>query len=110
VRRDGRASFDKNDPNVESGSGFAGPYIPNSAGVFINFADFSIHWSGNETGWGFIYYPYNVKDRTAPDIVRICATDQKTLEYINGRDARWIYKGFPGDAGIRGNQPAVESK
>ena len=78
--------------------------------MFINFAEFNIGWSGNETGWGFIYYPYNVKDRTAPDIIRICATDQKTLEYIDGRDAKWVYKGYPGDTGIRGNQPAVESK
>jgi hypothetical protein len=104
-RGDGVGYFNSDDPNVHSGRSFVGPYIPGiGQSLAIKFGPFEIPWSGNERGWGFIYYDYNPPDRAAADILRISATDVKTLEYLDARDPKWIYKAYPGDQGLAGDQ------
>lgn len=102
-RTDGLGRFDPDDPKVRSGHSFAGPYVQGSGGVVIKFGRFEIPWSGNGPGWGFVYFDYNPPDRKSPDILRICATDVKSLDYLDARQKKWIYKAFPGDEGISGN-------
>ncbi len=107
-RTDGLGRFDPSDPQVQSGRGFAGPYVFGSESVMITFGPFTIPWSGGGPGWGFIYFDYNPDppDRSAPDVLRICSTDIKSLTLIDGRDGHWIYKSHREDRGLAGNQPA----
>jgi hypothetical protein len=109
-RTDGRGRFDPEDPQVNSGHSFAGPYVPGIGhSVVIEFGPFSIPWSGHAPGWGYVYYDYNPDppDRTAPDVLRISSTDIKSLDLINARDRRWIYKSHRTDVGLRGNEDAT---
>ena len=106
-RTDGLGRFDTSDPQVQSGHGFAGPYVSGSGqSVMITFGPFTIPWSGSDRGWGFIYYDYNPDppDRSAPDVLRICSTDLKSLNLISARDGRWTYKSHSKDPGLPGNQ------
>lgn len=105
-RTDGVGRFDARDPQVQSGHGFAGPYITGSGtSVTIKFGPFTIPWSGNERGWGYIYYDYNPDppDGSAPDVLRICSTDTKSVNLISARDDRWIYKSCRKDPGLAGD-------
>ena len=109
-RTDGLGRFSANDPQVQSGRGFAGPYISGSGqSLHITFGPFSIPWSGNGAGWGFVYFDYNPvpADRSAPDVLRICSTDIKSLNLIDARDAHWLYKSHRGDPGLPGDKSAV---
>jgi hypothetical protein len=106
-RTDGLGRFDTSDPKVQSGHGFAGPYVSGSGqSVIITFGPFRIPWSGSGPGWEFIYFDYNPDppDRSAPDILRICSTAFKSLNLISARDARWTYKSHCNDPGLPGNQ------
>jgi hypothetical protein len=108
-RTDGLGRFSANDPQVQSGRGFAGPYVPGSGqSLTITFGPFSIPWSGNDPGWGFVYFDYNPvpPDRSAPDVLRICSTDNKSLNLIDARDPRWLYKSHRQDAGLAGDKSA----
>jgi hypothetical protein len=108
-RTDGLGRFSANDPQLQSGRGFAGPYVPGSGqSLTITFGPFSIPWSGNGPGWGFVYFDYNPvpRDRSAPDVLRICSTDVKSLNLIDARDARWLYKSHRDDHGLHGDQSA----
>ena len=108
-RTDGLGRFSPNDPQVKSGHAFAGPYVSGSGqSVLITFGPFTVPWSGNGLGWGFIYFDYNPDppDRSGPDVLRICSTDIKSLNLIDARDARWTYKSHREDPGLPGNQDA----
>ena len=68
-RTDGLGRFRSDDPQVQSGHGFAGPYVSGSGqSVVIAFGPFKIPWSGSGAGRGFVYYDYNPDppDRSAP--------------------------------------------
>jgi hypothetical protein len=108
-RSDGLGQFSPSDPQVQSGHGFAGPYVSGSGqSLVITFGPFTVPWSGNGPGWGFIYFDYNPvpADRSAPDVLRICSTDIKSLNLIDARDVRWTYKSHREDPGLPGNQDA----
>ena len=68
----------------------------------VDFGPFSIPWSGHGPGWGFLYYDYRV-DHGLEKVVAICATDRKSVEYLDAQDGRWLYKAYPGHAGIPGD-------
>ena len=108
-RTDGHGRFGPNEAQVQSGHGFAGPYVSGSGqSLTITFGPFSIPWSGHGSGWGFVYFDYNPvpRDRSGPDVLRICSTDIKSLHLIDARDARWVYKSHREDTGLPGDQPA----
>ena len=109
-RTDGLGRFSPNDPAVQSGRGFAGPYVPGiGQSLIITFGPFKIPWSGNGPGWGFIYFDYNPDppDRSGPDVLRICSTDIKSLNLIDARNARWMYKSHRDDPGVLGDEDIV---
>jgi hypothetical protein len=111
-RTDGGGRLTAHDEHVESGHGFAGPYVTGSGqSLSITFGPFSIPWSGHGKGWGFAYYDYNPvpRDRSAPDVLRICSTKIKNPSLLDARDARWLYKSCREDAGLPGNQAASDS-
>jgi hypothetical protein len=78
----------------------------------VKFGPFEIPWSGNDLGWGYIYFDYNPDppDRSGHDVLRICSTDVKTLELIDARDAQWNYKSHRDDPGVRGDQEIVSGR
>ena len=111
-RTDGIGQFNSKDPNVKSGHSFTGMYQPSGESLKIKFGPFEIPWSGNETGWGFVYFDYNPDppDRSGPDVLRICATNMKTLAYVDACDPRWVYKSHRQDVGLRGDENAMAAK
>jgi hypothetical protein len=112
-RTDGVGRFSASDPQVKCGHGFSGVYVPGiGQSLTIKFGPFEIPWSGNGPGWGFIYFDYNPDppDRSGPDVLRICSTDIKSLDLIDARDARWIYKSHRDDPGVRGDQEIVRDR
>lgn len=103
-RTDGSGVLDPSYAAVESGESFAGPYRTGGDSVQVAFGPFSMNWSGNDPGWGFLYYDYQSldEDRTTPTVA-ICATDQREVDYLDARDSQWIYKRHPGDTGVAGD-------
>jgi hypothetical protein len=85
-RTDGQARFAADSPNLVAGHSFAGPYVSGKM-VYVTFGPLSIQWSGNGPGWGFLYY-----DSNSPAPVGICSTDQRVVDYIDGKDPKWDYK------------------
>jgi len=112
-REDGGGTFDTSDPNVKSGHGFSGAYVPGSGqSPVVKFGPFAIEWSGNGPGWGLLY-PEESGDRDEEtgnkgraDALRIGTTDVKDLRLIDARDPRWIYKSARTDPGLAGDQDA----
>ena len=108
-RTDGQGRFAPSDPQVKSGHGLTGPYISGSGkSLNITFGPFEIPWSGHGPGWGFVYFDYNPvpPDRSAPDVLRICSTNIKSLHLLDARDPRWLYKPHRQDVGLHGNESA----
>lgn len=105
-RTDGLGRFSTDDPHVKSGRSSTGLYVSGGGSLEIKFGPFTIPWSGNGPGWGYVYFDYNPDppDRSAPDVLRICSTDIKSVRLIDARDAKWIYKSHRHDDGIRGDQ------
>jgi hypothetical protein len=119
-RTDGLGRFSPDDPQVQSGHSFAGPY-PQVSPVRIKFGPFEIDWSGT-MNWGYLYYnspifkvqkvtewsdetPILVREmqQIKSDHLRICTTNVKSIKLLDARDARWIYIALPGEEGVPGN-------
>ena len=111
-RADGGGKFDPGDPNVKSGHGFSGVYVPGSGQMLaVSFGPFEIEWSGGGPGWGFLYHDVGALARMAPPplgVLRICTTDVKDVKLIDARDPRWIYKCARADPGMAGDKDAGE--
>jgi hypothetical protein len=104
-RTDGQGRFAKGDLNVQSGHAFAGPYVSGGGLVRVKFGPFDFEWSGHGTGWGYLYYDEGaVNQSVAADHQRVCATNVKTVEYLDAREAQWLYKAYVEDAGVPGNK------
>jgi hypothetical protein len=110
-RSDGLGPFSTDDPNVQSGHSFAGPYVSGQGPVKVKFGPFDLEWSGNEPGWGYVYYCGDFSGNArAPDLTRICTTTYKTVRYLNARSAEWLYKANADDPGLRGDADPAEPR
>jgi len=82
-RTDGMGMFEKKTTAIKAGKG---------RGAQINFGPFSIAWSANTKGSGWIYYARQDGDPQKLEDLYICVTDKKSLEGINASANTWIYK------------------
>ncbi|MHB1001572.1 MAG: hypothetical protein ACYC27_20215 [Armatimonadota bacterium] len=76
----------------------------NGKGAPIKFGAFTIGWSGNMKGKGFIYYKHENGGRVSPDDIRICVTGETDIEKIDAADGRWLYRASTTDRGVKGNR------
>jgi hypothetical protein len=104
-RTDGLGRFDTDQSSVKHGHSFAGPYKPGSGQlVTIKFGPFAVEWSGHGPDWGFLYYDDDIcVDPVPTDQLRICATNHKSVEFLDGKSNEWIYKAYLVDPGVPGN-------
>jgi hypothetical protein len=98
-RTDGQATFDPADPAVQVGSGEIN-VAEGTTGGHVSFGPFSMFWSECEAGRGWLYYDALAGGRIEPSDVRICLTGETDVSRINGVESEWIYRAFPGDAGL----------
>ena len=92
-RSDGKGTFDSADSQVHCGGGSGSP---------IEFGPFSIAWSGQTDGSGFIYYHKAPGFRIDKDDLRICVTEESDMHSVDACESKWIFKAAPGDHGIAG--------
>lgn len=95
-RTDGLGVFDESDERVVTGSGTLSGHFPT-----IEFGPFSIQWSHSTTGWGWVSSGHS---DVAPDDVRFCLTRLRSIEGIDARDERYLYRLSDDDVGVSGNE------
>ena len=62
----------------------------------VSFATFSVEWSGNGNGKGWVYFSTGPTEfRKAADYV-MCVTTETNLAAIDANGRRWNYRGRPG--------------
>ncbi len=92
-RSDGQGTFATNDPKVLHGT------VTKPAGTqwskLITFQGFSVEWSGNTDGLGWVYYPHDFHTFNRSAAWSMCVTDRTNLEGINPGDWRWSYSTRP---------------
>lgn len=102
-RTDGKGTFKSSESaQYKSGSGGDGSDSATPYGE-LRFGPFSLGWSGNEDGQGYIYYSHFEGESVSPNDERICVTNETDIEKIDATDPKWVYKGSPTDPGIRAN-------
>jgi hypothetical protein len=111
-RTDGMGRFAADDPNVHTGGSSTGPGWIGLDTRTIKFGPFELEWNGG-TGWGYVYYHSRTFKESKSGVreqlplqaehLRICTTDVKSVELLDARDAKWIYRAYNGDEGVPGN-------
>ncbi len=90
---DGKGTFATKDPQVVHG------IVPKSISTrmtqFITFQEFSVEWSGNTNGFGWIYYPHDFHTFIGSADWSMCVTDQTNVAGIKPGDWRWSYSTRP---------------
>ena len=87
-RADGKGTFHPGDPAVSTGT------VSNASR--ISFATFSLEWSGNTTGKGWVYFSAGPAEfRKTADFV-MCVTTETYVATIDAANRRWNYRGRPG--------------
>lgn len=92
-RPDGKGPFATNDPQVLHGI-VTKPTGPRWSKL-IAFQEFSVEWSGNTDGLGWIYYPHDFHTFKGSSTWAMCVTDQTNATGINPGDWRWSYSTRP---------------
>jgi len=86
-RSDGRGTFLPGDPAVSTG------YVSNASKVA--FSTFTVHWSINTGGKGWVYFSSNpVEFGKAADHL-MCVTTETNLAAIDANDRAWDYRARP---------------
>jgi hypothetical protein len=83
-RTDGKGTFAKGDPAVSTG------VVTNVGG--ISFATFSVGWSINRDGWGWVYFPNGQYEFFKAADYAMCVTTETNLARVNATDRRWKYR------------------
>lgn len=87
-RSDGRGHFAVGDPAVTTG-------IVSNA-TKISFATFSIDWSINTDGIGWVYFSALPTQLGKPTDYAMCVTTETNLSVVDANDRRWKYRSRPG--------------
>ena len=87
ARSDGGGTFLKSNPLVSSGS-----QVDQTS---IRFSVFSIDWSINETGKGWVYFSKIPTDLKAPARFEMCVTSETDITKIDANDPKWKFRERP---------------
>jgi len=94
-RTDGDGHLDAGPPWVKSGAG--GFDAKSNPGTELVFGPFTVRWSANMDGWGWIYYAVAPGKPVPAGAALICVTELKDIAGLDASDPRWRYKGAPID-------------
>lgn len=86
-RTDGKSHLGENIPSVRSGTGSA-MWKSGQPLARIEFGPFSLVWSGQSNGWGFLYFNDDVPQG-------ICVTGRTSFEGLDPSDEKWTYRTEP---------------
>ncbi|MCP5537211.1 MAG: hypothetical protein H7A51_13405 [Akkermansiaceae bacterium] len=86
-RSDGAGTFNITEPAVTSS-------IVKDASK-VEFSVYSIEWSANNPGVGWIYYSLFPADKKLKPAYEICVTDETNIAGIDANDPKWVFRGRP---------------
>lgn len=86
-RADGRGTFPVGDPAVSTG------YVSNASQVA--FATFTVDWSINANGKGWVYFSRNPAEFGMAADYLMCVTTETNLAVVDAGDPSWDYRARP---------------
>ena len=69
------------------------------SGAPISFGPFTVAWSENRNGWGWLYYECAPGGLPAQGITGMCLTEETDIGNVDATDPKWKYKVSPTDPG-----------
>ncbi len=87
-RADGKGTFPVKDPAVMTGT------VTNASQ--IAFATFSVEWSINGNGRGWVYFSAGPTDLQKKTDYAMCVTTETNLASLDAKDRHWDYRSRPG--------------